>query len=138
MKLKNYLWAKLHIPQPLSLHKEVMHSPVADDGSIEPRRQQHPLNSSLHTTISNLTPLSWRNRGQSSSRHDHDDDDGDDSKKESEDEVTMRVAVTIALPSPEYPIHIKNNNGQVGENNNNMDRQNMTDYCIGTYECPWH
>lgn len=137
MKLKSHLWAKLHIPQPLSVYKEVINSSVSDDGSIEPRRQ-HTLNNSLYTTISYLTPLSWRNRRQSSSRHNHDHDDGDDVKKESEDEVTMRVAITIALPSPEYPIHIKNNNGQEAGENNNMDRQNMTDYCIGTYECPWH
>ena len=138
MKLKSHLWAKLHIPQPLSVYKleEVIHTPVSDDGSIESRRQ-HRLNNSLYTTISHLTPLSWRNPRQSPSRHDHNHEDDDDGKKESGKGVTMRVAITIALPSPEYPVHIKNNNGQQAENNN-MDRQNMTDYCIGTYECPWH
>ena len=107
-----------------------MHSPVAD-GSVEPHCQ-HSLNNSLHT-ISNLNPLSWWNRRQSSSSSLR--RDKDDGEKESDDEVTMRVAITIALPSPEYPIHIKNTDQEVGEN---MDRQNMTDYCIGTYECPWH
>ena len=111
--------------------------PVADDGRIEPRRQ-HPLNISLHTMISNLNPLSWRNRRQSLPQHDHDQDDGDNGEKESEEEVTLRVAITIALPSPEYPIHIKNNNTGQETGANNIDRQNMTDYCIGTYECPWH
>lgn len=48
----------------------------------------------------------------------------------------MRVAITIALPSPEHPIHIKNTGQEAGEND--TDRQNMTDYCIGTYECSWH
>ena len=51
--------------------------------------------------------------------------------------MTIRVAITIALPSPEYPIHIKNNNGQEAGENSNKDGQKMTDYCIGTYECPW-
>ena len=110
-----------------------MHSPDAD-GSIEPH-PQHPLNNNSLHTISNLNPLSypfsWWNRKQSPSRHD--DDDGD---KESEKEVTMRLTITIALPSPEYPIHIKNTGQEAGKNN--MDRQIMTDYCIGTYECPWH
>ena len=122
----------------------MIHAPVTNDRSIEPRRQ-HPLNNnSLHSTILSW----WRNRRrQSPSRHnnnhdedgDDDDDDDDDGRKEPEDEVRMRVAITIALPSPEYPVHINNNNnGQKAVENNNMDRQNMTDYCIGTYECPWH
>ena len=111
-----------------------MHLPVAD-GSVEPRRQRSLNNNSLHHTISNLNPLSWWNRRQSSSslssRHDV------DGEKESDaGEVTMRVAITIALPSPEYPVHIKNTGQETEENN--MGRQNMTDYCIGTYECPWH
>lgn len=139
LKKKTIFGQNYIFPQPLSVHKEAIHSPVDEDGNIEPRRQQRPLNNSLHTTISNLTPLSWRNRRQPSPRndHNHDHDDGNDSKKELGEEVTMRVAVTIALPSPEYPIHIKNNNGQE-TGKNNMDRQHMTDYCIGTYECPWH
>jgi len=130
----------LRIPQPLSVYKEVIHSPVSNDRNREPRRQ-HPLNNNnslLRTTI-----LSWwrnRRRQSSSSRHNHDeeDEDDDDGRKESVDEVKMRVAITIALPSPEYPVHIKNNNGQDAVENNNMERQKMTDYCIGTYECPWH
>ena len=107
-----------------------MHSHVAD-GSIEEPRRQHPPNS-LHT-ISN--PLTWWNRRQlsSSSSLGHDNNDGE---KESNEEVTMRVAITIALPSPKYPIYIKNTGQEAGENN--MDRQDMTDYCIGTYEYPWH
>jgi hypothetical protein len=114
-----------------------MHSPVAD-GSVEGRRQ-HPSNNFLQM-IYNLNPLSWWNRRQSSSSPSssssrHDDDDGE---KEPDEEVTMRVAITIALPSPEHPVHIKNI-GQEAEEDN-MDRQNMTDYCIGTYESPlaWH
>jgi hypothetical protein len=118
----------------------VIHSPVAD-GSIEPRqhRQQSPLNNYLHTT-SNLNTLSnnplsswWNRRRQLSSSSRHEDDE------ESDDEVTMRVAITIALPSPEYPIHIENTKDKRQEAaGENLGKQNMTDYCIGTYECPWH
>lgn len=49
----------------------------------------------------------------------------------------MRVAITIALPSPESPIYIKNSDKRQ-EAEEDIDRQNMTDYCIGTYECSWH
>ena len=49
--------------------------------------------------------------------------------------MTMQVAVTIALPSPRYPRNRNNDSGQ--EAGENTDRQNMTDYCIGMYECPW-
>ena len=48
----------------------------------------------------------------------------------------LQVAITIALPSSQYPIHIKNRNvdrrHEMGED---MGRQEMTDYCIGMYEC---
>jgi len=98
--VSDVLWVNL---MPLSVYKV----PVADDRSIEPRRQQYPLNNFLHTTIvSKLNPLSWRrNRRQSSSRRDHDDGGGGDDVGKSEDEMMIRVAVTIALPSPEYLLY---------------------------------
>lgn len=85
--------------------------------------------------MSNLNPLSWWNRRTSLSSSQHDDDDN--GEKESDDEVKMQVAITIALPSPEYPIYIKKSDKRQ-EAGENIDRRNMTDYCIGTYECPWH
>ena len=135
MKLKKPILCEFTY-QPLSVYKEVIHSPVAD-GSTEPP----PLNNnqpSTHT-ISNRNPLTWWNRTPqppSSSRQDG-DASGDDGEKESNDEMTMRVAITIALPSAEYPTYIKNSDKRQ-EAGENMDRENMTDYCIGTYECPWH
>ena len=111
-----------------------MHSPVAD-GSVEGPRRRHPSNNSLRM-IYNLNPLSWWNRGQSSPSSSSSRHNGDDGEKESDEEVTMRIAITIALPSPEHSIYIKNTGQEAGEDN--VDRQDMTDYCIGTYECSWH
>jgi len=112
-------WLKL---MPLSLSKKVLHS-AASNGSIQPR--QHPLNDFLHT-ISN--PLSRRR----ASLPRHNNDDGNKANDDAT-QVTMQVAITIALPSPQYPIHIRNRKGE----GKNTDRENMTDYCIGMYECPW-
>ena len=111
----------------------MLDSPTAG-GSIEPR--QHPSNNLLRRIRDlKLSSLS-RNHRRSSSYADDDDTD----KKSANDGVkVMQVAITIALPSLQRPIHIKNrdidNNREVGEN---MDRQRMTDYCIGVYECSWH
>lgn len=51
--------------------------------------------------------------------------------------VMMRVAVAIALPSPQGPIHIKSRSIDQHEMEKDTDREKMTDYCIGMYECPW-
>jgi len=91
--------------------------------------------------IPNLTRLPWWKRNRSSSRH----DDGVKTSTSTDNgmKVTMQVAITIALPSAQSPIHIKNRNIDkdhevVGKDmDEDMDGQNMTDYCIGMYECPW-
>ena len=65
-------------------------------------------------------------------------DDDDEGKNRLDESVTMRVAVTIALPSPEYPIHIRSKDTDKRQDaKRDTDREHMTDYCIGLYECPW-
>ncbi|KAF8814671.1 hypothetical protein BYT27DRAFT_7249719 [Phlegmacium glaucopus] len=129
---------------PLSA-KTVLDSPIVT-AADKPRQQQHSFNNILQQRIPNLNPLSRRNHRRPSSassslslaRLDNEKKSSvvDDGMK-----TKMQVAITIVLPSPEYPIHIKNrnidNHHRHGEGKT-MDRQKMTDYCIGMYECSWH
>lgn len=127
----NVKWVNL---MPLSA-TEVLALPTTGESIIEPPHPR-PLDSFLHTIPTLNRFNSRRNNRPSLSRHDSE-------KKESEADdkvkVTMQVAVTIVLPSPQYPIHIKNrNNDKHHKEGKNMDRQQITDYCIGMYECSWH
>jgi len=118
-------WVNL---MPLSARRVLLRSHNAGGGRTESHSHQQALHSFLHT-IPSLNPLSRINKRPLRQ----------DSVKKSIDkvEVTMEVGVIIVLPSPQYPIHIKNRNTDKSDVGRNTDRQNMTDYCIGMYECSW-